>query len=277
MRSAARLKMSYYPLPEGEGKKLRALLSCANQASVIDPCVGQGTALQLVTRDAPVRHYGVELDAERARIANANGIETIQGNAFEAVARPESFSLLYLNPPYDSEIGSIANRRMEAFFLEHTYRWLTMGGVLILVIPFERFHDCAGILASHLTQLAVLRMTDEESVKYRSSIWEDVDRRLSQLKDAQQMVVEDPEILRGTPVIRGTRIPVHDVASLVDAGTPVQEILEIYPSLTPSKIGLASIYARANPQRGRPRRRSFPGSLTVSVSKKRLRSSSIGD
>ena len=109
-----------------------------------------------------------------------------------------------------------------------------------------------------------------------SSIWEDVDRRLSQLKDAQEMIVEDPEILRNTPVIRGTRIPVHDVASLVDAGTPIQEILEIYPSLTPSKVGLASIYAKANPQRGRPRRRSFPESLTVSISKKRLRSSSIG-
>jgi hypothetical protein len=64
MRSAARLKMGYYPLPESEGKKLRALLSCANQASVIDPCVGQGTALQLVTSDVPVRRYGVELDAE---------------------------------------------------------------------------------------------------------------------------------------------------------------------------------------------------------------------
>jgi uncharacterized protein (DUF433 family) len=109
-----------------------------------------------------------------------------------------------------------------------------------------------------------------------SSIWEDVDRRLSQLKDAQQMVVEDPEILRSTPVIRGTRIPVHDVASLVDAGTPVQEILGIYPRLTPSEIELASIYAKANPQRGRPRRRSFPRNLTVSVSKKRLRSSSGG-
>jgi uncharacterized protein (DUF433 family) len=102
-----------------------------------------------------------------------------------------------------------------------------------------------------------------------SSIWEDVDHRLSQLKDAQQMVVEDPEILRGTPVIRGTRIPAHDVASLVDAGTPLQEMLELYPNLTPSQIGLASIFAKANPQRGRPRRRSFPRSLTGSVSKKR--------
>jgi len=93
---------------------------------------------------------------------------------------------------------------------------------------------------------------------------------------AWQMVVEDAEILCGTPIIRGTRIPVHDVASLVDAGTPVREILEIYPSLTPSNIGLASIYAKAHPQRGRPRRRNFPSTLTVSVSRKQLRGSSTG-
>jgi len=167
MRNVARLKMGYYPLPESEGVKIRSLLTYTQPASVIDPCVGQGTALHLVTSNAAVRRYGVELDAERAQIAGANGIETIQGNAFDAIARPESFSLLYLNPPYDSEIGSIANRRMEVVFLEHTYRWLAMEGVLILVIPFERLHDCAGILGSHFTQLAVLRMTDEESVQYR--------------------------------------------------------------------------------------------------------------
>src|SRR6201982_523986 len=159
MRSAARLKMGYYPLPESEGKKLRDLLSFAGTASVIDPCVGQGTALNLVTHDAPVRRYGIELDAERARIASSKGIETIQGNTFDAIAKSESFSLLYLNPPYDSEIGTIGNRRMEAVFLEHTYRWLAMDGVLILVIPFERLHDCAGILSSHFAALSVFRMT----------------------------------------------------------------------------------------------------------------------
>ena len=167
MRNVARLKMGYYPLPEPEGVKLRSLLSFAGPASVIDPCVGQGTALHLVASDAQVRRYGVELDAERARIASANGIETIQGNAFDAIARPESFSLLYLNPPYDSEIGSITNRRMEAVFLEHTYRWLAMEGVLILVIPFQRLHDCSGLLSSHFARLTVLRMTDPNSVQYR--------------------------------------------------------------------------------------------------------------
>src|ERR1700733_6928458 len=167
MRNVARLKMGYYPLPGAEGVKLRSLLSFVGPASVIDPCAGQGSALHLVTSDAEVRRYGVELDAERARIANADGIETIQGNAFDAVAKAESFSLLYLNPPYDSEIGSIANRRMEAVFLEHTYRWLAMEGVLVLVIPFERLQDCTGILSSHFSALSVLRMTDPDSVQYR--------------------------------------------------------------------------------------------------------------
>ena len=98
----------------------------------------------------------------------------------------------------------------------------------------------------------------------------------SQLRQAQELVVEDPEIMRGTPVIRGTPIPVYDVASLVDAGTPLEELREIYPKLTSSQIELASIYAKANPQRGRPRRRHLPKSLSVCTLKKRLRSSSIG-
>jgi len=167
MRNAARLKMGYYPLPESEGVNLRSLLSYSQPASVIDPCVGQGHALHLITSDAPARRYGVELDAERARLASTNGIETIQGNTFDAVVQSESFSLLYLNPPYDSEIGSISNRRMEAVFLEHTYRWLRMEGVLLLVIPFERLHDCAGILSSHFVSLNIFRMTDPDSVQYR--------------------------------------------------------------------------------------------------------------
>jgi len=166
-RSVAKLKMGFYPLPVSEGAKLRQLLTFSGPASVVDPCVGQGVALNLITRDADVRRYGVELDAERALAASSTGIETIQGNTFDAVAKPESFSLLYLNPPYDSEIGSIGNSRMERLFLEHTFRWLVMEGVLVLVIPFERLHECAGVLSSHFARLNIFRMTDEESVRFR--------------------------------------------------------------------------------------------------------------
>lgn len=166
-RNAARLKMGYYPLPESEAVRLRALLSFTGLASIVDSCVGQGTALEIITQGAEVRRYAVELDAERAVIARSKGIETVQGNAFDAVAEPESFSLLYLNPPYDSEIGQGANNRMERLFLDHTCHWLAMNGVLAMVIPFERLMDCAGLLSSHFTTLKVFRMTDEESVRFR--------------------------------------------------------------------------------------------------------------
>jgi len=167
MRNVARLKMGYYPLPESEGPKIRSLLSFSKPASVIDPCVGRGTALHLVTSEAQVWRYGVELDAERARAAGENGIETVQGNAFDAIARSESFSLLYLNPPYDSEIGSVANNRLERLFLEHTYRWLVPEGVLVMVIPFERLLECVGVLSSHFARLNIFRMTDDEAVRFR--------------------------------------------------------------------------------------------------------------
>jgi len=68
-RNTARLKMGFYPLPESEAARLRALLEFTGPASVIDPCVGQGTALEIITQGAELRRFGVELDAERALIA----------------------------------------------------------------------------------------------------------------------------------------------------------------------------------------------------------------
>ena len=53
--------------------------------------------------------------------------------------------------------------------------------------------------------------------------------------------------------MRGTRVPVHDVAASVAAGLPTDRILAAYPSLDADKIELAAIYAEANPARGRPR------------------------
>jgi uncharacterized protein (DUF433 family) len=90
------------------------------------------------------------------------------------------------------------------------------------------------------------------------------------------MVVEDPEILSGTPVIRGTRVPVYDVAAQVDSGIPAERILNSYPSLNASQVELASIYSKAFPQRGRPRRLLIPGATRISITKKRLSNSSVG-
>jgi uncharacterized protein (DUF433 family) len=77
--------------------------------------------------------------------------------------------------------------------------------------------------------------------------------RLARLGAAREMVTSSPEVLGGTPVIRGTRVPVYDVAASVAAKIPMDRILAAYPSLDADKVELASIYAEATPPRGRPR------------------------
>src|SRR5436309_3459082 len=77
--------------------------------------------------------------------------------------------------------------------------------------------------------------------------------RLKELKKAEQMVSSDANVMSGTPVFRGTRIPVNAIAEMIQAGASPQEILEGYPSLNAEKLHLATVYSKAHPQRGRPR------------------------
>jgi uncharacterized protein (DUF433 family) len=94
--------------------------------------------------------------------------------------------------------------------------------------------------------------------------------RLALLERARAMVVSSPEILSGTPVIRGTRVPVYDVAASVAAKIPMDRILAAYPSLDADKVELAVIYAEANPPRGRPRHSTEPPANAVVITDRRL-------
>ena len=77
--------------------------------------------------------------------------------------------------------------------------------------------------------------------------------RMDRLTAAREMAVSDADILGGAPVVRGTRVPIYDVAASVAAGLPTGRILAAYPTLDADKVELAAIYAAANPARGRPR------------------------
>jgi uncharacterized protein (DUF433 family) len=89
--------------------------------------------------------------------------------------------------------------------------------------------------------------------------------RLLRLKAASAIVETDPEILSGTPVIKGTRIPVYDIAASVTNGVPMKRLLAAYSGLDEETVNLAVLYAEANPQRGRPRQSPLlkPGSTII--------------
>ncbi len=86
-----------------------------------------------------------------------------------------------------------------------------------------------------------------------------IESHLKQLARIEGMVVSDPEIMRGTPVFKGTRIPVDLVADMLAQGATAEEILEGYSTLNKEKIAMAPLYMRAFPKRGRPSRRPWLG------------------
>jgi uncharacterized protein (DUF433 family) len=57
-------------------------------------------------------------------------------------------------------------------------------------------------------------------------------------------IVSDPEILRGKPRIKGTRIPVALVLGHLAAGRTVSDILADFPDLTNEQIAACLDYAR---------------------------------
>jgi len=66
------------------------------------------------------------------------------------------------------------------------------------------------------------------------------------------LVARDPEILGGTPVIKGTRLNVYALAGRLGHGETIEDLLAEYPYVTREQLEAALLYARANPLRGRP-------------------------
>jgi hypothetical protein len=166
MRLAGRLKLGFYPLPAREAERLGACLDCPDPFSALDPCAGDGAAFVHLLKGKPASVYGIELDSGRAQEARARGLQLVHGSTFEVRCAAECFSLLYLNPPYDYETGESGNQRLERRFLEHTFRWLKMKGVLALVLPRRLLSACARLLAKHFTEIRVFALSEAECRRF---------------------------------------------------------------------------------------------------------------
>ena len=62
-------------------------------------------------------------------------------------------------------------------------------------------------------------------------------------------ITVNPEVLAGKPIIRGTRIPVHLILQLLEAGKSIQEIVSHYPELNPQDVKSAIHYAQTRLRR----------------------------
>ena len=52
------------------------------------------------------------------------------------------------------------------------------------------------------------------------------------MSPSNSIIVKDPDILGGTPVFRGTRVPVQALFDSLESGETLEEFLKGFPSVT---------------------------------------------
>jgi hypothetical protein len=237
MRPHGKTKLGFFPLPVREAARLKNHLAFASEFSAFDPCVGDGVAFTHLLHGVTAHRYGIEIDANRAEQARALRIETLQANTMDVRCQAEAVSLLYLNPPYDWESGDSNNQRLEFVFLEHTYRWLKAGGVLIFVIPQPRLTKCARLLSEHFTDLRVFRLTEPACLEYKQiAVLATRRKRHSKVSDAVLLdgvrylealgTKSELEPLGDNPEVQ-YEVPVSEPVVLTHVGIPLDEVEDL--------------------------------------------------
>ena len=53
---------------------------------------------------------------------------------------------------------------------------------------------------------------------------------------SSEILCRDPEVMGGTPVFRGTRVPVQTLMDYLEAGDSIDEFLEGFPAVTREQV-----------------------------------------
>ena len=69
----------------------------------------------------------------------------------------------------------------------------------------------------------------------------------------QSLIVSDPEIMMGKPIVAGTRVTVELILEKLASGESIEQVLEVHPRLTREAIRAALDFAA---QGGEPFRRA---------------------
>jgi len=262
MRPHGKTKLGFYPLPVPEAERLKNCLAFPPDFSALDPCVGDGVAFTHLLAGTQARRYGIEIDADRAEQATRLGIDSLQANTLNVRCPVDALSLLYLNPPYDFETGQTNNQRLELVFLEHTYRWLKPGGVLVFVIPQPQLRPCARLLSEHFADLFVYKLTEPASVQYKQVAVLGVRRKRHQhLRDSALLdsvrwlellaSKADLETLGDAPGVQ-YEIPVSDSVVFTNVGIPLDEVEDLLPESAAYRQASRVLLPRQRDIRGRP-------------------------
>jgi hypothetical protein len=137
MRLAAQAKGGYYPAPPEAVALAASLMTPPDEPfALLDPCAGKGAAIAQLAQTLGGQPHAIELDEGRAlEVAAAlpGGRVLAPASFLGCAISPLSFSLAWVNPPFDNELGG--GQRVESTFLMRATHLLRTGGILALVCP----------------------------------------------------------------------------------------------------------------------------------------------
>ena len=188
-RLASQAKAGFYPTPDKVCGLLKEIVSIEEGARLLDPCCGRGKTLSSLAHNAET--FGIELDHLRADSARRRLTRVLWGDALSEIRiSPASFSLLYLNPPYDYEMAmGDRTERLEAGFLRRYKNVLQNHGWLILVIPYPVLRFCATFLARHFEMHQIFAFPEAEFQSFRQCVV--LARRCRLVKKSQARKVQN--------------------------------------------------------------------------------------
>ncbi|MGB9886477.1 MAG: DUF6094 domain-containing protein [Moorellales bacterium] len=266
MRLAGQAKAGYYPTPAVVVDRLKRLLKFPEEPfAALDPCCGEGDALARLLDGTSGRGYGVELDLGRAARAGEKLYRVAPG-AFELAKVPaRAFSLLFLNPPYDWEVGSAAvQERKELVFLREATGLLVEGGVLVYIVP-EKAYDqrVCRYLDYRYRDIRLWRFPDGEYEVFRQTVLMAVKKERPSASEGRVKKLQEYAAARLFRVLPEGAEPLYEVPPSdpeveIQGGALMPEEAEEAVKASPVWRRLDAYFAAFGPRRIEPARPPVP-------------------
>ncbi|MBN1137669.1 MAG: hypothetical protein JXM73_13870 [Anaerolineae bacterium] len=151
----------YYPLPPQHLPALASLFTAHQGGRLLDPCAGEGNALQSLAEAWGMTPYANEIDADRAAACRARlGAEhAVEGDIMTLRTPNRAYSLVYCNPPYAENAGQAGEKRREFEMLAHSWKWAQDGGFVLWVVYAQHMTErAASFLVKHSSLVDVYRL-----------------------------------------------------------------------------------------------------------------------
>ena len=160
----------FFPYP---AKYLPAMASlfvpATSGGKLLDPCAGEGEALDYLAAAWQLTPYANELDTARAQVCQERfGLtQAVQGDLYTLRASLGSFNAVWCNPPYTWDMSNPDDKRRELAMLKYSWKWLAPSGYLAWVVYDHHVTvDAATFLARRCRSVDVWRIPELHQGEY---------------------------------------------------------------------------------------------------------------